>query len=57
MRDFQDFSTFMEEKQLSMAKLHDDPSEKVLHVEQLVTMLEQWSNDITAKFNESGTVG
>ena len=31
-----------------MAKLHDDLKEKVLHV----TILEQWSNDITAKFND-----
>ena len=64
MRDLQDFSTLVEEKQLSMAKLHDVLKEKVLHVEQQVTSLdiatnlndiearvdnlEQWSEELAA---------
>ena len=35
-----------------MAKLHDDLKEKVLHVEQQVMRLGQWSNDITANLND-----
>ena len=52
MRDLQDFSALVEEKQLSMAKLHDDPKEKVLHIEQQVTSLEEWGNDITMNLND-----
>ena len=54
-RDLQDFSTFVELKQLSMAKLHDDLEKRVLHVEQQVesrvTNLEQWSHVVAESVN------
>ena len=38
VRDLQGFSTSVEVKQLSMAKLHDDLEKKVLHAEQSRTL-------------------
>ena len=45
VRDLQDFSTFVAEKHLSLAKLHEQ------QVESRVTNLQQWSHDVAESVN------
>ena len=46
-RDFGELASFVVEDTKVAGRLHDDLKEKVLHVEQQVMSLEEWSNDIT----------
>ena len=51
-RELMQFSDFVLEDIKVGGRLHDDLKVKVLHVDQQVTSLVEWSNDITTNLND-----
>ena len=51
-RDFDELTKFVLEDIKVAGRLHDDLKVKVLHVDQQVTSLVEWSNDITTNLND-----
>ena len=51
-RDFGELTKFVLEDIKVAGRLHDDLKVKVLHVDQQVTSLVEWSNDITTTLND-----
>ena len=51
-RDFGELANFVVEDIKVAGQIHGDLKEKVLHVEQQVMSLEEWSNDITTNLND-----
>ena len=47
-RDFGELASFVD----ALGRLHDDLKVKVLHVDQQVMSLVEWSNDITTNLND-----
>ena len=51
-RDFGELTKFVLEDIKVAGRLHDELQEKVLHVDQQVTSLVEWSNDITTTLSD-----
>ena len=51
-RDFGELASFVVEDMQVAGRLHDDLKVKVLHVDQQVMSLVEWSNDITTNLND-----